>query len=154
MSASDPTVTSLGAGRYLVVDGTRRRIAYAVAGQDASWVFIDGGVYVIETQATARTRSRHGGEEAALSSPMPATVVLVNAAPGQQVAAGDLLVMLEAMKMELPITAPRDGRVKSVECRRGDLVQPGVPLLALEPEREPEAEPEPEHEPRSKNPDA
>jgi biotin carboxyl carrier protein len=45
--------------------------------------------------------------------------------------------MLEAMKMELPITAPRAGRVKSIHCREGELVQPGVPLLELESEREP-----------------
>jgi biotin carboxyl carrier protein len=40
--------------------------------------------------------------------------------------------MLEAMKMELPIRAPRDARVKAIACRQGDLVQPGVPLLELE----------------------
>jgi urea carboxylase len=40
--------------------------------------------------------------------------------------------MLEAMKMELPIKAPRDGRVTAVHCKPGELVQPGVPLLELE----------------------
>ena len=40
--------------------------------------------------------------------------------------------MLEAMKMELPIKAPRDGSVKSIACQPGELVQPGVPLLELE----------------------
>jgi biotin carboxyl carrier protein len=63
---------------------------------------------------------------------MPATVVAISVTPGQKVAAGDLLVMLEAMKMELPIRAPRPGRVKSVACREGELVQPGVPLAELE----------------------
>ena len=41
-------------------------------------------------------------------------------------------MVLEAMKMELPIRAPRDGVVKSVGCRVGDLVQPGATLLELE----------------------
>jgi biotin carboxyl carrier protein len=41
-------------------------------------------------------------------------------------------VMLEAMKMELPIKAPRDGIVKAIACRPGELVQPAVPLLELE----------------------
>jgi 3-methylcrotonyl-CoA carboxylase alpha subunit len=40
--------------------------------------------------------------------------------------------VLEAMKMELTIKAPRDGRVKAIACRAGDLVQPGVPLIELE----------------------
>jgi biotin carboxyl carrier protein len=68
----------------------------------------------------------------ALAAPMPATVTMVNVAPGQDVSPGDVLIMLEAMKMELPIKAPRAGRVASVACRRGELVQSGVPLLELE----------------------
>jgi biotin carboxyl carrier protein len=63
---------------------------------------------------------------------MPATVLMINVQPGQQVAKGDLLIMLEAMKMELPVKAPRDGRVMALGCKPGELVQPGVPLLELE----------------------
>jgi biotin carboxyl carrier protein len=63
---------------------------------------------------------------------MPATVIAVNVAPGQEVADGDVLVLLEAMKMELPIKAPHAGRVKSIACREGELVSAGVPLLELE----------------------
>jgi 3-methylcrotonyl-CoA carboxylase alpha subunit len=40
--------------------------------------------------------------------------------------------MLEAMKMELPIKAPREGVVRAVHCHTGDLVQPGVNLVELE----------------------
>jgi biotin carboxyl carrier protein len=68
----------------------------------------------------------------ALASPMPATVAAVKVAPGQTVVRGDVLIMLEAMKMELPIVAPRDGRVRSVACKPGELVQPGIPLVDLE----------------------
>ena len=122
-------VEPLGNGRYRV-DG---RLAYAVADKGRTWVFIDGRTYVIEADdrdAPARTRATD--DQRALSSPMPATVVAIAVTPGQDVAEGDLLVVLEAMKMELPIKAPRAGRVKSVACREGDLVQPGVALLALE----------------------
>jgi 3-methylcrotonyl-CoA carboxylase alpha subunit len=62
---------------------------------------------------------------------MPATVVAINVAPGQAVAAGDVLVVLEAMKMELAVAAPHDGTVTAVACRVGELVQPGVPLVEL-----------------------
>jgi biotin carboxyl carrier protein len=68
----------------------------------------------------------------ALVAPMPATVAAVNVEPGQQVSEGDVVIMLEAMKMELPIRAPRAGRVKTVACRPGEQVQPGAPLLELE----------------------
>jgi biotin carboxyl carrier protein len=63
---------------------------------------------------------------------MPATVVAVKVTPGQQVEEGELLITLEAMKMELPIKAPRAGRVRSIACREGEIVQSGVPLLELE----------------------
>ena len=64
-------------------------------------------------------------------SPMPATVVDVRAAVGDTVTAGATVIVLEAMKMELPIKAPRAGVVKAVHCGKGDLVQPGVSLLEI-----------------------
>jgi biotin carboxyl carrier protein len=67
-----------------------------------------------------------------MAAPMPATVVKILVAPGQTVRHGDTLVVLEAMKMELPIRAPGDGTVKSVNCREGELVQPDRPLIELE----------------------
>jgi 3-methylcrotonyl-CoA carboxylase alpha subunit len=63
---------------------------------------------------------------------MPATVIGVSVAAGQVVTRGDVLVTLEAMKMEFALKAPRDGKVRAVQCRQGDLVQPGVPLVELE----------------------
>jgi 3-methylcrotonyl-CoA carboxylase alpha subunit len=63
---------------------------------------------------------------------MPATVVSIAVTPGQTVTAGETLVVLEAMKMELAIKAPRDGRVARIACTTGELVQPGVPLVDLE----------------------
>jgi len=63
---------------------------------------------------------------------MPATVIGVNVRPGDHVTSGAVLIVLEAMKMELPVRAPSDGTVVSVNCRAGDLVQAGVPLIELQ----------------------
>ena len=123
-------VTPLGHGRYRVSDGTTQSVAYAAGPADARWVFLNGRVYVINTRT--ETGRRVQDDDVALASPMPATVAAVNVSPGQQVTRGDVLIMLEAMKMELPIRAPRDGRVKSIACKPGELVQPGVPLLEIE----------------------
>lgn len=65
-------------------------------------------------------------------SPMPANVVALHTAVGQTVNEGDTVIVLEAMKMELPIRAPRSGRVTALHCAKGDLVQPGVSLLEIE----------------------
>jgi biotin carboxyl carrier protein len=130
---ADVTVTPLGNGAFRVSDGTTTRIAWAAGNPDARWVFLDGRVYVVEPSAPDGSRRRkRGHDEGALAAPMPATVLTVNVEPGQQVGKGDVLVMLEAMKMELPIKAPRDARVKAIVCRPGELVQPGVVLVELE----------------------
>ena len=133
---SDPketTVTPLGDGRFRVGDGEQQRIAYAAVDGDRTWIFLNGRTYVLEPPSQRRARrGGHHDDEAALSSPMPASVVRVNVEPGQTVARGDVLIVLEAMKMELSIAAPRDGRVKAVACRAGELVQPGVQLVELE----------------------
>jgi biotin carboxyl carrier protein len=63
---------------------------------------------------------------------MPATVVRIQAEVGQKVASGETLLILEAMKMELPVRAPADGTVTVVNCAVGDLVQAGVPLIEIE----------------------
>ena len=95
------------------------------------WVFFDGQVYVFETAGTGRGR-RSGSHQAALSAPMPATVIRLQAAPGDHVTRGQVLIVLEAMKMELPIKAPHDGIVTAVHCQPGELVQPGVGLIEVQ----------------------
>ena len=125
------TVTPLGDGRFTVASDRGRSLAYAVRRGSETWVFVDGRTCVINTNAPASPRARHHDEDA-LSAPMPATVVSIKVTPGQTVTTGDVLVVLEAMKMELAITAPQDGTVTGLSCRVGELVQPGVPLVELD----------------------
>jgi biotin carboxyl carrier protein len=127
-----PEVIPLGHGRYRVLEGTKSSLAYAAPSGNVTWVHIDGRVYVIDAAMETSAGRARRDVLGALSAPMPATVAAVNVEAGQQVVEGDLLIMLEAMKMELPIKAPRNGRVKAILCRPGELVQPGVPLLEFE----------------------
>lgn len=125
-------ITPLGNGQFLVADGSRHSIAWAAGTPESTWVFLGGRVYIVNTRETGRTAERAHADDLALAAPMPATVAAINVAPGQQVSAGDVMIMLEAMKMELPIRAPRDGRVKRIACEQGELVQPGLPLVEFE----------------------
>jgi biotin carboxyl carrier protein len=125
-------VTAVSPGEYVVASG-ERTWRVAVAGpSEARWAG-SGGVTACldvqpEGQARApRARAAHGG----LAAPMPGTIIDVAVGVGQQVRAGDLLLTLEAMKMELPIRAPRDGVVSAIRCAPGELVQPGPPLVEL-----------------------
>jgi biotin carboxyl carrier protein len=103
---------------------------YSALSGGVTWIFHDGVAYRFDAPASAHRRGSqtHGS----LSAPMPATVVRVEAAPGDHVTGGQTLLVLEAMKMELPVRAPGDGRVKAVHCKPGDLVQPDVSLIEFE----------------------
>jgi 3-methylcrotonyl-CoA carboxylase alpha subunit len=63
---------------------------------------------------------------------MPGKVIKVSAAVGQRVAKGQEILVVEAMKMENAIRAPRDGTVRSLTARVGDMVGPGAVLAELE----------------------
>ncbi len=73
-----------------------------------------------------------GSSESRILSPMPGLVRLVSVVEGASVAKGDPLVTMEAMKMELSLTAPRDGKVASVTVAAGDQVNEGALLVELE----------------------
>src|SRR5207249_9790645 len=68
-----------------------------------------------------------------LTAPMPGRVVELLVRPGEAVRRGQPLLVVEAMKMEHTIAAPRDGTVAAVNFATGDLVEEGVELIALEP---------------------
>ena len=125
-------VTPAGPGFYIVDDGRRRwNVAVADAG-DVRWVSVDGQVASVEIEAggTGRPRKKTPAGDA-MMAPMPATVVKVLVRSGQAVREGETVLVLEAMKMELPIRAPREGVVSAVHCEPGELVQPGVALVDL-----------------------
>jgi len=110
----------------------RRWRALVVAAGDRRQVFVDGEVYDFQVEAAVRPRpaAAHPHVEM-LTVPMPARVVKILVSPGQAVRRGDVVVKLEAMKMELPLRAPRDGTVVAVACREGELVQPGSTVLEI-----------------------
>ena len=66
-----------------------------------------------------------------VNAPMPGKILKVNATAGAAVKKGDVLVVLEAMKMENEICAPQDGTIATVECAAGDSVESGKVLVSL-----------------------
>lgn len=70
--------------------------------------------------------------EEAVVAPFAGTVIAIAHERDEPVAAGTALIVLEAMKMELPVRAPGDGVVGAVHCKPGDLVQPDVSLIDFE----------------------
>ena len=126
------TVTRRSDGRLQVSDGTRVLTADAVIGGGSMWVWLDGTLFEIPT-AVRVNRAKAGSDAEALTPQMSAKVIRVLVEPGQTVAAGDTLVVLEAMKMEMPIRAPHAGTVTVVNCAEGELVTPDRPVVVLSP---------------------
>jgi 3-methylcrotonyl-CoA carboxylase alpha subunit len=79
--------------------------------------------------APATRRRSTSGAGKSLTAPMPATVIKVVVSPGDAVKKGDIVVVLEAMKMELPVRALGDGVVAAVRCREGELVAADAALV-------------------------
>ena len=112
-----------------IMDGTQRRVD-VVEDHDHLVIFeagntfrlkrLSGGVHSIDEETAGN-----------LISPMPGTIIEVMAGEGQQVSKGDTLLVLEAMKIEHTIVAPRDGTVQAMHYRAGDMVEEGVELLVL-----------------------
>lgn len=146
-------VTSLGGGRFRVVvdevtldlevqpmgDGRMRlagesdmALAQVTAADSRRFVRLGHLDFTLERvigSARARSpRDAHGG----LESPMPGVVTRVMVEAGDTVKKGQPLLAIEAMKMEHLIRAPRDGRVRVLCARAGEMVNGGVPLVEME----------------------
>jgi biotin carboxyl carrier protein len=123
-------------GPYLVLeheDANGRRQLIRTAGHidgDKRQVWVDGRTHTytrVSHQATA-----DAAKSGSLSATIPAVVsqILVNV--GDHVQVGDKLILLESMKMVIPIQAPYPGIVTAINCEPGQSIQAGVPLLELE----------------------
>ena len=109
-----------------------RFVAEAIVdGLGRTWVHLDGEVVLVASPDAPRRRRLAGA--ANLEAPMPAQVTAVRVAAGDRVEAGTVLILLEAMKMELPLRAPAAGLVQAVHCAPGDRVAPGRALVDFAP---------------------
>jgi biotin carboxyl carrier protein len=97
--------------------------------KDAAWVSVNG--------TTIRTQEVEEGAQVeedlgSLEAPMPGTVLKVNVAVGDEVKAGQTLLVLEAMKMEHEIKSPTDGVVTEIAAVEGAMVNPGKKLVSVD----------------------
>ena len=142
--ATSASPAALRAARALQARHGRFRVGLVTAPGLPAAVAADGTVHVGEdgrdrrfaadvAPDVAETASRPAaGGGGGVSSPMPGRVLAVSCAVGDHVAAGTVLAVLEAMKMEHPVTAPYDATVVAVRCAPGDQITAGAELVLLE----------------------
>jgi pyruvate carboxylase subunit B len=124
-----------------VGDRVHRVIVRERGGRGSYTLWLDGFNYRIEAldERTRTIRDLTAAQSgpagpAPLVAPMPGLIVRVNVEPGQTVAAGQGLVVMEAMKMENELRAAGPGKVKTVHARPGEAVDKGALLVELEAE--------------------
>ena len=86
---------------------------------------------VVEAAPAAPVAAPTVGSGEAVVAPMPGTILKVNVSEGQAVKEGDVLCVLEAMKMENEILAPKSGTIKQVLTAKGSSVDTGAPLVVI-----------------------
>ena len=117
----------------LLIDG-KRVTAYVSSENAKHWVTVNGQTFVL-TKPAAGTRKSGGGHHHAageLTAPMPGQVRAVNVVEGDTVTKGQTLLVVEAMKMEIRIQAPRNGTIKKLLVKQGQTVEREQILVEIE----------------------
>jgi acetyl/propionyl-CoA carboxylase alpha subunit len=126
-----PDVEDLGGGTFLRRDESGSLVFHCVRDGDIIHLFWQGTVYRLEVEGERSRRSQRvatGGVEA----PMPGKVIAIKTRVGESVKKGDEILVVESMKMENAIRAPREGRIKSIAAALGEMVGPGRVLVEIE----------------------
>ena len=98
------------------------------------WVHVRGETRKIEAEAKSFGGGKAARAKEDVQAPMPGKVTKVLCGVGQTVKEGDVLVVMEAMKMEYSLKADINGSVSKIECQAGDQVSLGKILVRLKPE--------------------
>jgi len=125
-------IQSLSNGGWrLLLDGQSHTV-YAAAQGDQRYVQVDATTFTLSVpnSKSARRTTQTGGAE--LVAQMPGQVTAVLAQVGEAVTRGQTLMILEAMKMEIRVTAPADGHVHQVLVQQGTVVERGQRLVLFE----------------------
>jgi len=129
--AGSPAGRGRGTDLVLTYGGRTVRFAYAADGPVA-WLGRDGAAWAIgEAPPPALRGARAGSTDGTVRSPMPGTILTVHVAAGDQVSAGQPVLVVEAMKMEHTVTAPVDGVVSELSAKAGQQVRMDETLVVI-----------------------
>jgi biotin carboxyl carrier protein len=123
-------VQALPDGTYIIEGPKGSMAGYAVREGGKAWVHLKGRTFRFDVVRANRGRTTAAPGD--LSSPMPGQVQRLMVIEGDAVQAGETLLVVEAMKMQLEIKAPHAGTVRKLFARQGQQVEAGVALVELD----------------------
>lgn len=121
--------------KKVVLEQNGRKQVGAVAKLGSTTWFSFGGevwTHVAEVRGRRGKAAASAADPSIIVAPMPGKIVKVVAQAGSAVATGDVVIVMEAMKMEYTLKAAANGKVKAVQCTAGDQVVLGAALVLLE----------------------
>lgn len=128
-------VRALDTGHYLAPVGGRQAHVHVANHGDTLYLQLNGRTCVIERVDPTRSASSGGAAaQGSASAPMPGVVVSWIAEPGSQVSAGDALLVIESMKLQMTIEAPQSGTLADLPFQPGQTFQRGAVLARVRPE--------------------
>ena len=122
---------SLADGGWLVSSASENRLIYGHRTQDMRYVHVEGVQYPLERQYGRRQKQRKPAHAGDMNAQMPGQIMEILVAEGDTVTSGQALLVMEAMKMEIRISANRDGIVKHIMVEQGQIVGKGQLLIEL-----------------------
>ena len=129
---NEPDIVEVEPGVYSVITGLKSWEVH-VAGNE---ITIDGHRFLVEIDDPRQwKRSRHAADahgRASIAAAMPGKIVRILVGVGDEVVAGQGILVVEAMKMQNELKAPRDGRVTAIEVKENDSVNAGAILATIE----------------------
>ena len=127
--------------RKVIVDGQEFEVEVEV--ENGKWLAtVEGRTFEIEipdSGPVVKKRRVAGGKKkksGTVSANIPGKIVTIEVSEGQEVTEGQVILILEAMKMQNEIQAPVNGKVVSVNCEEGQSIEAKVPLVVIEPKEE------------------
>ncbi len=118
-------------GAWLLTINHQRILAYIASDGDMRYVHVNGNTVTLTAIDERKQRRKQSATAGDLTAQMPGQVVEVLVAQGDMVSSGQTLVILEAMKMEIRVTAPIDGTIQGIFIDQGDIVQRGQRLVEV-----------------------
>jgi biotin carboxyl carrier protein len=121
----------LGEGRWLLQIGNEQVLVHSIHTEQIHEVHLNGQNYalsVVDSRSSNRKRTQAKGD---LSAQMPALITDIRIAEGDSVASGQVLLVMEAMKMEIRVVAPMAGVVKRLLVQKGQTVERGQILVEM-----------------------